>query len=96
VFRDSMPMSNELSYCGGLGESDVVLHLKVASTIRRCEACGVMLFFSMNLSAWSCTNLVKPSCLLQVDSAIKCNDLAKQDESMFRLRSLHHRGLFVA
>jgi hypothetical protein len=47
VFRDSMPMSNELSYCGGLGESDVVLHLKVASTIRRCEACGVMLFFSM-------------------------------------------------
>jgi hypothetical protein len=47
MFRDSLPMSNELSYCGRLGKSDVELHLKVASTIRRCEACGVMILFSM-------------------------------------------------
>jgi hypothetical protein len=35
-------------HCGRLGQSDaVVLHLKVASSIRGCEACGVMILFSM-------------------------------------------------
>jgi hypothetical protein len=31
-------------HCSRLGKSDVVLHLKVARTNRRCEACGVMYF----------------------------------------------------
>jgi hypothetical protein len=57
-------------YCGRLGKSDVVvLHLKVASTIRGCEEYGVMILFSMDLSARSRTNLVKTSYLLRVDSA---------------------------
>ena len=36
-------------HCGHLGKSDVVVWpLKVASTIRDCEACGVMILFSLH------------------------------------------------
>jgi len=38
--------------CGRLGKSDVVvLHLKVASTIRGCKACGVIITY---FSPWIC------------------------------------------
>ena len=48
------------------------------------------------LAARSCTNLMKISCLLWVDFARKHNNLTNKTKNMYRLRSLHRRGLFVA
>jgi hypothetical protein len=70
-------------YCNRLGKSDVIeLHLKVASTIRGCEAYGVIILFSMG-SVCPEPYELKILCLLRVDSASKHNNLANKTKAYF-------------
>ena len=55
-------------YCSRRGKSDVIeLHLKVASTIRGCEAYGVTILFSME-SVCPEPYELKTLCLLRVET----------------------------